>query len=559
MISRRHQICRIAMHCRRRMLSATAISLLCLGLGPIAASAVPHSGVPSDTELERSGAVIGSIEIDNQDVFDVSDPREDRALYRLSNRLHIETRRDLIERQLLFRTDDPYSRRLLDESARNLRAERFFYNAEVIPVRFSDGRVDVRVTTRDVWSLNPGVSFSRRGGRSAYGIEFEELNLLGRGVSLGIAHKSGIDRDVRRIDFADRHLFGERLELLAGYANNSDGDEMRFGLTRPFYALDARWSAGINLERIERINPLYRLGVIDSSHTEQLRRFDVLAGWSSGLHSGWARRWLVGYTRDQHEFAALPGAVGDRPLPQNRDLAYPWIGFELVQDDFSIASNRDQIGRTEDVLLGARIEGRLGYSNGAQRTDPGALIYHASFDRGFALAPRATLSLSSTLDGRMEQGAARDLWSESNARFHFRQSERWLLFAEFGASWTHALDLDHQLLLGGDNGLRGYPLRYQSGKRSARFTVEQRFFSDWYPFRLFRVGAAAFFDAGRTFGDDALDTPNYGLLRDVGVGLRLGNSRSGLGNIIHVDLAFPLDGPDDLRAMQFLIETRKEF
>ena len=559
MISRRHQICRITMHCRRRMRCATAIALLAFGLGPIAASAAPHSGVPSDTELERNGAVIGSIEIDNQDVFDVSDPREDRALYRLSNRLHIETRRDLIERQLLFRTDDPYSRRLLDESARNLRAERFFYNAEVVPVRFSDGRVDVRVTTRDVWSLNPGVSFSRRGGRSAYGIEFEELNLLGRGVSLGIAHKSGIDRDIRRIDFADRHLLGERLELLAGYANNSDGNEMRFGLTRPFYALDARWSAGINLERIERVNPLYRLGVIDSSHNEQLRRFDVLAGWSSGLHSGWARRWLVGYTRDQHEFAALPGAVGDMPLPQNRDLAYPWIGFELVQDDFSIASNRDQIGRTEDVLLGARIEGRLGYSSAAHRTEPGALIYHASFDRGFALTPRATLSLSSTLDGRMEQGAARDLWSESNARFHFRQSERWLLFAEFGASWTHALDLDHQLLLGGDNGLRGYPLRYQSGERSARFTVEQRFFSDWYPFRLFRVGAAAFFDAGRTFGDDALDTPNYGLLRDVGVGLRLGNSRSGLGNIIHVDLAFPLDGPDDLRAMQFLIETRKEF
>ena len=117
---------------------------------------------------------------------------------------------------------------------------------------------------------------------------------------------------------------------------------------------------------------------------------------------------------------------------------------------------------------------------------------------------------------------------------------------------------DH-LLLGGDNGLRGYPLRFQGGDKRASLTVEQRFFSDWYPFRLFHVGAAAFFDAGRNFGEDALDTPNHGLLKDVGIGLRLGNSRSGLGNIIHVDLAFPLDGPNDLKAMQFLIETRKEF
>jgi len=82
------------------------------------------------------------------------------------------------------------------------------------------------------------------------------------------------------------------------------------------------------------------------------------------------------------------------------------------------------------------------------------------------------------------------------------------------------LDVDNQVLLGGDNGLRGYPLRYQDGTAQALWTIEQRFFSDWYPFRLFRVGAAAFFDMGRIWGNAPLAAPSLGLLKDAGFGLR---------------------------------------
>jgi hypothetical protein len=50
-----------------------------------------------------------------------------------------------------------------------------------------------------------------------------------------------------------------------------------------------------------------------------------------------------------------------------------------------------------------------------------------------------------------------------------------------------------------------------------------------------------------------------GLLRDIGFGLRLGNSRSGLGNVLHVDVAFPLDGVSAIDKVQFLIETKQSF
>ena len=41
--------------------------------------------------------------------------------------------------------------------------------------------------------------------------------------------------------------------------------------------------------------------------------------------------------------------------------------------------------------------------------------------------------------------------------------------------------------------------------------------------------------------------------------LRLGNSRSGLGNVIHVDVAFPLDRDASIKNVQLLVETKKRF
>jgi hypothetical protein len=50
-----------------------------------------------------------------------------------------------------------------------------------------------------------------------------------------------------------------------------------------------------------------------------------------------------------------------------------------------------------------------------------------------------------------------------------------------------------------------------------------------------------------------------GLLRDVGFGLRLGNTRTGLGNVVHVDLAFPLSNTVGIQKFQFLVQTFQSF
>ena len=531
----------------------------CIAAASEPAPVAAESTVPDAAELERLGAVVGEVYIYNENIFDLEDPREDKQLYRLANKLHIRTKPEVIRQQLLFKSGDPYSQRLLDESARILRSARYLYDASVRPVAFKDGRVDIAVRTRDVWTLNPGLSFSRKGGENTVGVELEELNLLGTGTDLEISRISGVDRDSTLIEYKDRQVFDSWVRVRAAYADNSDGSFKALEVEQPFYSLDSHWTTGVYLQDDEHIQPLYDLGKVVEEFTSHRKFASAFWGWSDGLRNGWVRRWRVGATYDESEFGEIPGALPPTLVPENRKLIYPWLGFELVQNDFNRFRNHDQIGRTEDFHLGARLSALLGYADRAYGADRSAMIFVARASHGSGSADRSALLVSGALEGRLESGELRNTVLGSSVRYYVRQSERRLFFTTLEASVGRALDLETQILLGGDNGLRGYPLRYQGGEARALLTVEQRYFTDWYPFRLFRVGAAAFFDIGRTWGESPVSTASQGLLKDVGIGLRFGNSRSGLGNVIHVDLAFPLDGDSSIEDVQILLETKERF
>ena len=114
--------------------------------------------------------------------------------------------------------------------------------------------------------------------------------------------------------------------------------------------------------------------------------------------------------------------------------------------------------------------------------------------------------------------------------------------------------------LGGDNGLRGYPLRYQTGDTRLQGTIEERYYTDWFPFRLLRVGGAVFFDVGRMWDGDPDASASQEGLADAGFGLRFGNARaSSIGSVLHLHLAFPLTGSSDIDSVQVLLEAQTAF
>jgi hypothetical protein len=330
-------------------------------------------------------------------------------------------------------------------------------------------------------------------------------------------------------------------------------------LAHPFDSLDSHWAAGVSLLDDQRTDSRYDLGEIVDQYQVQEGLATIYWGRSAGLVNGWSRRTTFGVTYEAHAFSALSNGEATLLLPQDRRLVYPWVGAEWVQDDFRTARNRDQIEKTEDYSLGWRARAQLGFAGTSLGSDDDAVLLAANASKGVEIGERQSMQFDLIAGGRLEDGELRGARLTAGTRYYFRQSPRRLVFLELSGEVGENLDAEQQILLGGDSGLRGYPLRYQSGEGRWLFTAEQRFFTNWYPFQLFNVGAAVFYDMGATWGRDPLGTPSQGLLRDVGFGLRLGNSRSALGNVLHLDVAFPLDGDSSIRNVQFLVETRKSF
>ena len=515
--------------------------------------------IPSPQELEARGAKIGKITVVPGDVFDTTVKGESGWLYRTANKLHIDTKPAVIRGQLLFDTGDTFSERLLQETERNLRANPYLYDASIVPVAYDGVNVDLEVRTRDTWTLNPGVNFSRTGGKNEYAVQIQEKNLFGRGQELQVQWESDVERQALTFVFADPHFMKSYNQLAVAYSDADDGDTKYFRLARPFYALDVRWSAGTTLSDSTFETDRWELGKRVGEFQTQAQFYELGGGWSRGLRDGWVQRWTYGATYSESQFAPVPGAALGGPLPEDRKFVYPWVGFELVEDAFQERENLDQIRRTEDVLVGFSAWARLGYAPESFGSKTDAVLGSAYARDGMDLSPTQSIFGSAWISGRYEQGEIVNGIVGAEARYYWKTSARSKFFGSVSGTATEQLDQDQQLTLGGDTGLRGYPFAYQAGTSRALLTLEQRYYTKWYPFRLFHVAGAAFFDMGRTWGTDVTGATSLGLLKDVGIGLRLGSSRSAFGNVVHIDLAFPLDGTDDIDQVQFVIETKGQF
>ncbi len=543
---------------------------------PLFATMTPNYGIflptlptlstePADNELtseylEKHDAVIGLVTIDNQNIFDLEDPDEGKWLYRLANGIHSTTRTGVVESQLLFEPGAEFSYQQVAETERLLRKNRYIGEADIEYLRFEDGIVDVNVRTKDVWTLKADLSLGRAGGVNTGGFGIEEHNLFGSGAFLGAEYKSTADREIASLGYSNTHFRGTEYTLAGQIADNSDGFDHQLAYYKPFVSLDSRRAGGMTFASGERIDTLYDLGEPQAEFAHDSDYFEFSRGWSRGLHNGKTTRVSAGLNYDNHRFSAVPDStLAGTELPDDRRFLYPFIGVEVVEDKFETARNFDQINKTEDRYLGTRYGVKLGYSPANSVSTGGSLIYAANYQSGIKFDAAETLLAGVTISGRMDGSQSSNSMLSVFATYHKKQSDRRLLFANLTATVGHNLDLDNPITLGGATGLRGYPLRYQSGTSSAVLTLEQRIFSDWYPFHLFNVGGAVFFDAGRTWGESPTGGENLGLLKDVGFGLRIANTRSSVGRVLHVDIAYPLDGDSKSRSVQFLFSAKRGF
>ncbi|MGQ0580126.1 MAG: hypothetical protein ACT4PQ_14615 [Betaproteobacteria bacterium] len=518
-----------------------------------------EDAVPGFAELQNAGALVGEIRVIADDIFDLDDPKENNAFYRLANTLHVRTRPGAIERMLLFRSGEPVSVRLIEETERLLRSNRYLYDVSIRPIAYHDGVVDIEVKTRDTWSLDLGLSYGRSGGVDSSGIALKEKNLLGTGISLGVSSFTDVDGSGSEFQISQNNAFGGWTSIAYKYANLDDGENQSFSLARPFYALDTRWAAGLSLSKDNRVDSVYNSGVISSQYRYRNNSADIYGGWSKGLIEGWVRRYSVGLTYQDDTYETEPGLVPPPELPADQKLVAPFVRYEVIEDNYQQFKNRDLIERPEYFAMGFLSSVQLGRSLASLGSSREVWLYSGMVSDGFELRSNQTLLVSGSLSGQFDDGTGEHNLYSGSVRYYVPHSKRALFYAGISGDFVRNADIADLLTLGGDNGLRGYPLRYQSGDRRALLTFEERVYSDWYPLRLFRVGGAVFFDVGRAWGGENANTVNPGWLSDVGFGLRILSSRSASGNVFHADVAFPLNPDPSIESVQFLFTSKLSY
>ena len=515
--------------------------------------------VPTFAELQEAGALVGTIRINNQNVFDLDDPEEDNLLFRAANALHVKTRPAVIKHSLLFSTGDPVSVRLIEESERLMRCNNYLYDVRIRPTAYHDGVVDIEVTTRDTWTLDPGVAFSRAGGANSAGISLKENNLLGTGVSVGVSHLSDVDRAGTTFAVGYNHALDGRTRMDYSFSSLDDGERQAFSVVRPFYSLDARWAAGVSALTNDQVESLYDAGEVIGQYRHQQKSAEVFGGLSRGLVDGWTQRYSVGLAYLDDLYTRVPSLIAPAQLPVDQTLVSPFMRYEVIEDGFQIFTNRNQIARPEYFAMGLHAQVQVGHAFQALGSSRELWLYSASAEKGYATRAKDTLSISASLSGQYGDGHVERQMLSGGVRYYRPHKKRALFFASLSGSVVKNPEVSDLLYLGGDNGLRGYPLRYQPGEQRALLTLEERVYSDWYPFRLFRVGGAVFFDTGRAWGGSLANFANPGWLSDVGFGVRILSCRSAFGNVLHADVAFPLNSDSGIKSVQFLLKSKATF
>lgn len=524
---------------RRARIGIAGILLLSLALAARAAGAA--EGEPR----------VGTIRVRALDVF--SPEEASRGwLYRTANAVRFQTRESVIRRFLLFHEGDVFVPARLEETERNLRALPFLKAATVTAGLPHDGVVDVEVVTQDAWTTEPGISFGGKGGATTYGFVLREKDFLGAGRQIAVSYDKDVERTNRSVRYVDPYFFGPYWLADLAYSSNSDGNETRLAVLRPFVSFVDRRSSQALYDRLSLNDRIFADGETLSRYHLKHEEVAVRQAWAIEASDAGARRVSVGFQSLDDRFSPIDSSSSP-VLPDDRRFRYLTIAYQDVSNDFMKLNYVNRDVRYEDFNLGHNIVAELGVSPAAFGVERTTERFRVALEQGWRLGIGSFLSAALEYRTRWDGSPQNEILS-GRVLFvrkfeEIRPLQTFVSQIAFDRGWN--LDRDVQFFADGDNGLRGYRLYAFEGDKRVIFNAEQRFFLAREFLQLFSPGAAIFFDTGAA-------TPPGQPLRfsdfktDVGVGIRIAISRAATNSILRFDVSYALN-PDPRGRRGFLI------
>ena len=523
---------------------------------------------------------VHSIEIVSNPIFDENAP-DTIWLHHFANWLHINSKESVLRKELSLKPGEQVTTDDLAEAERLLREKSYIRDARVSVVEpcHPDGSKSVKVETWDNWSLLPNLGLGRTSGKNKYSFGFKEDNFLGYGVRTSVKYQSDYLRQGYEFKVSSPLSLLGYPELDHSYVDlewteNNDGRRTQFQLEKPFYqdSTERMYKAGWLSD--ERLDQIYHNGELENRFITLQKEIDIQTGWLLDYRERTSLRLLAGYSSQQWQFTDDPFQPS-LALPEDRSYQYPWIGLDYKEHKYQVLSDVYLINHSEDINLGWHHQARIGVQTSDLANDE-TLGYQAHWlsEKGFGNSEHLTL-LALQFDAMLGIRGGDQLIASAKAEDFYRLSKEFTFYTKLQYDQRSRNYLDQPLDLGGETGLRGYPVQYQQGTRRWLSTAELR----WYPqiniYQLLDMGFVAFADAGRASGGDIeqntelsgfrskadLLAENYTdqWIGSVGLGARFYSSRSSNNHVIHVDLSKPVGGAKDVNSWEIQLKVEERF
>lgn len=545
-----------------------------VGLGAISNFALAEEEKKKEPD-PFAGKRIRSVNIEIKPIFDGEDLQ---WFYREVNDLKIDTKEEVVRRELLVKEGDTYDKFRIDESVRILRTQRFLRKAAItaVPVTGSADEVDLNVSVQDTWTLIPQVNYSSGTGQKSWGVGLAESNVLGYGKRAELLYSEEDSRNTVEAVYDDPRVLGTFHRVVGAYFDRSDGQKGILSVSKPFRSFVDKQGWSLDTSAGDTVGRLFLNG--DERQIFQQDMLDLTAKYtySFGNPEKRVERVSFGYAFDRAEFA--PPTLDDyenldldpneapfdpNELAEDRKFSGPLLAVTSVEPEFVSRAYIDRFDRVMDYNLGRDIFASLTYAPEALGSEGNWLLFSSNYASGINISDNSFYRNEYGLSTRMGHGDFSNTLLRSEFRYYYVFGPLSIKDYSLGhhtfatgltIDYGLDLDLDREFTLGAGEGLRGYETRTFAGERRILFNAEQRVHIAEDLYRLVSVGAAAFTDVGAASDNNFSRIMQDDLYADAGVGLRFNFPRSSGSKVLRIDVAVPFrDANDDNQALEFRV------
>jgi hypothetical protein len=357
----------------------------------------------------------------NQQVNDTSDINNN-FFNQLGNRLHINTKQDVIKKNLFFKEGERVDPNLFSDNEKFLRDLSFLQDARIviIPIANNTDEVDILVLVKDVFPIGGSLSEINP---NLIDIELTNDNLFGSGNRLRFQQLFDTRRTPKYaygIEYLFRNIAGSFLNIAAGLnfekpAFNSGRREEKSYFIRgdlPLVSPYHPYTGGFELS----LNNSQNAYIADSLYNQQFRygyyNADLWLGYSLGAKErmidnlGTRKRHILSARLVHKYFTNRPDTLKTFYDSRYNDLSGVLLSYTIFERDFYHTNFIYGFGRNEDLPEGFSLSFTGGW---ADRQDVSRIYFGAEYQRSYFNQKRAFLNYTIKAGGYLNGNTPEDL------------------------------------------------------------------------------------------------------------------------------------------------------